>query len=98
MIPRDDFRRLDLRIGEIASAEPIDGSRRLLRIEVDLGDERRVLVAGLAGHYGPESLLGLQVAVLANIEPAVITGSNLRGCFSGPSAGPQPLSLRSTGP
>jgi methionine--tRNA ligase beta chain len=63
--------RMNLRIGEIVAAEALRGSTRLLRVEVDLGGERRVLVAGLAQHYGPEALVGLKVVVLANLAPAV---------------------------
>lgn len=92
-ISLDDFRRLDLRIGEIVSAEPIAGSSRLLRVAVDLGTEQRVLVAGLAGHYTPESLVGVQVAVLANIEPAVIHGVESQGMLLGADCGATPALL-----
>ncbi len=83
MISLDEFRRLDLRIGDIVSAEAIPGSARLLRVEVDLGGERRTLVAGLAKHYQPESLLGLKVVVLANLTPAVIHGVESQGMLLG---------------
>lgn len=83
MIALDDFKRMDLRIGEIVVAEKLAGSARLLRLEVDLGGERRVLVAGLAEHYRPEALLGSKVVVLANLAPAVIRGVESQGMLLG---------------
>ncbi len=53
MIGLDEFRRIDLRIGEILAAEQIVGTDRLLKVEVDLGGERRTLVAGIAHQYAP---------------------------------------------
>ena len=83
MIGLDEFKRLDLRVGEIVSATAIPGSARLLRVDVDLGGEHRVLVAGLARHYAPEALSGLQVVVLANLEAAVIHGVESQGMLLG---------------
>jgi len=83
MISLDDFKRLDLRVGEIVSAERIPGSARLLRVDVDLGTERRTLVAGLAEHYPPGSLNGFRVIVLTNLEPAVIRGVRSEGMLLG---------------
>jgi len=93
MISLDDFRRLDLRIGEIVSAQPMPGSTRLLRVEVDLGAERRVLVAGLAQHYASAALLGMKVIVLANIEPAFIRGVESQGMLLGADCGSIPALL-----
>jgi methionyl-tRNA synthetase len=83
MITVQDFRLLDLRVGQICSAGPIKGARRLLKVQVDLGQERRTLVAGLAAHYSPEDLIGLKVIVLANLEPATICGVDSQGMMLG---------------
>jgi methionyl-tRNA synthetase len=93
MISLDEFRRLDLRIGEIVSAESMLGSTRLLRVEVDLGAERRVLVAGLAQHYKPEALLGMKVIVLANVKPAIIRGVESQGMLLGADCDTTPALL-----
>ncbi len=94
MISLDEFRRLSLRVGEIVSAKAIEGSARLLRVEVDLGSERRVLVAGLAKHYPSESLLGLKVVVVANLLPAIIHGVESQGMLLGAAcAGAAPALL-----
>ena len=67
MVTVGEFQKFDLRIGTIVAAEPIPGSDRLLRIQVDVGAERRQVVAGVAAMYQPQELQGLQVVVLANL-------------------------------
>jgi len=79
MITFDDFKKLDLRAGTVLSAEKIKGSSKLLRLEVDLGFEKRQIVSGLAKHYQPEQLTGKQVIVVANLKPAVIHGVESNG-------------------
>lgn len=83
MISIQDFKRLDLRVGQIRLAEPIPGARRLLKVQVDLGQEQRTLVAGLAAYYTPEQLIGLKVIVVANLEPATIRGILSQGMMLG---------------
>ncbi len=83
MISLSDFKRIDLRIGEIVTAEPITGTDRLLKVQVDLGPEQRTLVAGLATSYTPHQLIGLKVIVVANLEPAVIRGVLSQGMLLG---------------
>lgn len=79
MISTEDFARLDLRIGEVVSARPVEGAKRLLLLEVDLGHERRTLVAGIAEYRSPHELLGKQIVVVVNLEPAVIRGLTSQG-------------------
>ncbi len=83
MITLDEFRRVDLRIGEIVAAEPMAGSERLLALTVDLGAERRTLVGGMAKSCRPEELRGLQVVVVANLKPARIRGVESQGMLLG---------------
>jgi methionyl-tRNA synthetase len=75
----DDFKKLDLRTGTVLSAEKIKGSDKLLRLDVDLGTEKRQIVSGLALHYTPEQMVGKQVIVITNLKPAVIRGVESRG-------------------
>lgn len=79
LIDIDTFRRLDLRVAQIVAAEQIPKADRLLRLEVDLGDERRQLVAGIAAFYQPEQLVGRKIVVVANLEPARLRGVESRG-------------------
>jgi len=69
----EEFARADLRVARVLSAEAVPGARKLLRLEIDLG-ETRTIVAGIAERYRPESLIGKQVVVVANLKPAKIRG------------------------
>ena len=62
-----------------SASEPIEGADRLLKLLVDLGSETRQLVAGIAEHYKPDALVGKQVIVVANLEPATIRGVESHG-------------------
>ena len=81
-----DFQKLDLRIARILTAEPIEGADRLLKLQVDLGTEKRQVVAGIAEHYTPETLVGKQVIIVANLEPATIRGVESHGMILAGSA------------
>lgn len=83
MITIDEFRRIDLRVGEITVAERIAGTDRLLKLTVDVGTETRVLVGSLGTGYRPEELVGLKVVVAANLQPATIRGIVSQGMLLG---------------
>ncbi|HPR66876.1 MAG TPA: methionine--tRNA ligase subunit beta, partial [Methanothrix sp.] len=75
----EDFKNLDIRIGEVLAAERIKGSDKLLRLIVDIGSEERQIVAGIAKTHSPEDLVGRRIVVLANLEPAKLFGVESRG-------------------
>ena len=76
----DEFKNADLRVGQITSAEPVEGSEKLLKLNVDLGEEvPRQILSGIAKHYAPESLVGKKVVVIANLEPRMLMGHESRG-------------------
>jgi len=75
----EEFLKLDLRAARVLAAERVPKSRKLLKLEVDLGDERRTLVAGIAEAYEPEALVGRVVAVVANLKPATVMGVESNG-------------------
>ena len=79
LISFTEFQKMDLRIGSIISAEPIQGADRLLKLIVDIGTEKRQVVAGIAEHYPTDSLIGKQVIVVANLEPATIRNVESHG-------------------
>jgi len=89
-----EFKRLDLRIGRVVSARRIPGTDKLLVLEVDLGGETRQLVAGLAPYYTPESLVGREVVVVANLEPKVIRGVRSEGMLLAADVDGRPVLLR----
>ena len=65
----DDFAKVDLRIARIVEAAPVEGADKLLRLVVDLGDERRTVFAGIRQAYAPEQLVGRLTVVVANLAP-----------------------------
>ncbi|MGB7531886.1 MAG: methionine--tRNA ligase subunit beta [Halobacteriota archaeon] len=79
IIDINEFAKLDLRIGRIANAERIEGSKKLIRLEVDIGNEQRQVVAGIAEQYRPENLIGELVPVLVNLKPAKLMGVESQG-------------------
>jgi methionine--tRNA ligase beta chain len=70
----DEFKRMDLRVGEIQKAERVEGTDKLLRLTVNIGTETRQMVAGVADTYPPDDLIGKKLVVIINLKPAVIRG------------------------
>jgi methionine--tRNA ligase beta chain len=79
MIHIDEFRKLELRVGVVKSAEAHPNADKLLVLKVDLGSEERQIVAGIRAHYQPEELVGKQVVVVANLETATLRGLESQG-------------------
>ena len=70
----DDFKRLQIRIATVTAAEPVPKSTKLLKLTLDVGGETRTIVAGIAEDYAPDQLVGKQIPVLVNLQPALIRG------------------------
>jgi len=79
MIDIDQFMEIELRTATITAAERVPETDKLMRLEVDLGDEQRQLVAGIAASYEAEDLPGMKIAVVANLKPATIRGVESNG-------------------
>jgi methionyl-tRNA synthetase len=75
----DDFRRVRLRTAKIVEAERVPKSNKLMRLQVEIGGERRQIVAGIAAQYEPEALVGRSVVVVANLKPAKLMGVESNG-------------------
>jgi methionyl-tRNA synthetase len=75
----DDFAKLDLRTGKILSAEKVEKADKLLKLEVDLGFEKRTIVSGIAMHFTPEEIIGRQVVVVVNLAPRKMKGITSNG-------------------
>ncbi|MEO5783728.1 MAG: methionine--tRNA ligase subunit beta, partial [Ginsengibacter sp.] len=75
----DDFAKLDLKVGTILSAEKVEKADKLLKIEVDMGFEKRIVVSGIALHFKPEDIVGKQVVVVANLAPRKMRGIESNG-------------------
>lgn len=74
-----EFQRIKLRTAKITAAERVEGTDRLLKIEVDLGDGKRTIVSGIAEQYSADSLVGKMVVVVTNLKPARIRGVDSNG-------------------
>lgn len=79
IITFDDFAKIDLRVGTILSAEKVEKADKLLKLEVDLGYEKRTIVSGIALHFKPEEIIGKQVTVVANLAPRKMRGIESAG-------------------
>jgi methionyl-tRNA synthetase len=87
----EDFQKLGLKVAEIKAAEKIQGSKKLLKLTVDLGNEVRVVVAGIAEVYTPDELLGRQVVVVTNLKPTKLMGVESNGMILAASVNGKPV-------
>ncbi len=74
-----DFSKVQLRVGKVLAAEPIPKSSKLLKLKVDIGSEKRQIVAGIGKKYTSEMLVGKKVVVVVNLKPAKLMGVESQG-------------------
>ncbi|HEY3153234.1 MAG TPA: methionine--tRNA ligase subunit beta [Candidatus Binatia bacterium] len=79
MISIDEFRKIELRVATIRSAEPHPNADKLMVLQIDLGSEQRQICAGIRSHYTVEELVGRQIVVVANLETAKLRGLDSQG-------------------
>ena len=75
----DDFRKIELKVATIKSAQAHPNADKLLVLQIDLGGEQRQICAGIRNHYTPEELVGKQIVVVANLETAKLRGLESQG-------------------
>lgn len=75
----DDFRKIELKVATVKSAEAHPNADKLLVLQIDLGGEQRQICAGIRNHYTPEELVGKQIVVVANLETAKLRGLESQG-------------------
>jgi methionyl-tRNA synthetase len=85
----EDFAKVEMRVGIVKSAEKVAGADRLLKVLVDIGDEVRQVLAGIAQYYAPEDLIGRKVVVVANLAPRKMRGQESNGMIVAASVGPE---------
>lgn len=90
----EDFEKLQIRIGLIVEAERVEGTDKLLKLQVDFTDEKRQIVSGIAEFYKPEQLIGKQFPFIINLEPRTIRGVESQGMILGISAGEKVVLLK----
>jgi methionyl-tRNA synthetase len=84
----EDFAKIEMRVGQVKSAERVVGADKLLQLQVDIGDEVRQIVAGIALAYKPEDLVGRKVVVVVNLQPRKLRGVESNGMIVAASSGP----------
>ncbi len=89
----DDFKKLEIRIGRILSAEKVKDTDKLLKLEIDLGTEKRQLVAGIAEYYESTQLVGRELPVLVNLEPRRIREIDSKGMILAVDVNGRPVLL-----
>lgn len=94
MITLDQFKGVELRVATIVASEPHPNADRLVVLQVDLGGERRQIVAGIRAHYEPATLVGRQVVVVANLEPAKLRGVESQGMLLAAADGDRVVLVR----
>ena len=79
MIDYAKFKEIELRAGTVLEAIAVEGSDKLLRLTVDIGTEKRQIIAGIARSYKPEELVGKQIIIVVNLEPRMLKGLESQG-------------------
>ena len=87
LISIDDFARVELHVAEVLEAEPVEKADRLLKLQLDLGSEKRQVVSGIAKHYQPEELKGMKVICVTNLKPVKLRGELSEGMILAASEG-----------
>lgn len=90
----EHFLQTEIKVASITAADTIPNSHKLLKLTVDLGSESRILVAGIAKEYSPTELLGRQVAVVTNLQPAKLMGVESQGMVLAASVDGKPVLLQ----
>lgn len=78
-IEYDDFAKMDIRVGTILAAEKVAKTKKLLKLTIDTGIDKRTIVSGIAEYYSPEEIIGKQVSVLVNLAPKALKGIESQG-------------------
>src|SRR3989338_10893592 len=94
MISFEDFKKLEIKIGKIEGADRVEGSDKLLKLQVDLGSETRQIIAGIGRFHAPEDIVGHEIVVLANLEHRTLLGHESQGMLLAADTGEVPVLLR----
>lgn len=86
MINYDQFSQIELKVATILEAERVEGSEKLIKLQLSLGEEKRQIVAGIGKSYQPEELIDKQIIIVANLEPRSLMGQESQGMLLAASA------------
>ena len=79
IVSYEEFKKVDLRVGKVISAEEVSGTDKLLKLEVSLGEETRIIVAGIRKHYSVKEILGKKIVMVKNLQPVNLRGIESQG-------------------
>jgi methionine--tRNA ligase beta chain len=96
MITIDDLAKVEIRVGTVLEAEPVEGSEKLIRCVVDFGEYQRQILSGVRKWYKPESLVGKQFVYVVNLEPRMMMGLESQGMLLA-ADGKKPMPLKPSG-
>lgn len=94
MIAFDDFKKVELKIARITEAEEVAGAEKLLKLQIDLGGEKRQIVAGIKKVYQAKDLIGREIVVVVNLEPRMVMGIESNGMLLAASDDAGPVLLK----
>jgi methionyl-tRNA synthetase len=94
MIAFDEFKKVELKIARIIEAEEVAGAEKLLKLQIDLGGEKRQIVAGIKKSYQAKDLIGREIVVAVNLEPRMVMGIESNGMLLAASDDTGPVLLR----
>ena len=94
MIAFDDFKKVELKIARITEAEEVAGAEKLLKLQIDLGGEKRQIVAGIKKSYQAKDLIGREIVVVVNLEPRMVMGIESNGMLLAATDDSGPVLLR----
>ena len=93
MITYDDFKKIELKIARIVEAEEVPSAEKLLKLQIDLGSEKRQIIAGIKKSYQAKDLIGKEIAVVTNLEPRMVMGLESNGMLLAASGDSGPIIL-----
>ena len=93
MVTFDDFKKIELKIAKVIEAEEVPGAEKLLKLQIDLGSEKRQIVAGIKKSYQTKDLIGREIVVVVNLEPRMVMGIESNGMLLAASDDTGPVLL-----
>ncbi|MFH1643407.1 MAG: methionine--tRNA ligase subunit beta [Patescibacteria group bacterium] len=94
MINFEEFKKIELKIATILKAEKVEESENLIKLEVDLGEEKRQILAGIQKYYETEKLVGRQIVIVVNLEPKEMMGLESQGMLLAANVDGKPVLLQ----
>lgn len=91
MIPFDDFAKVEMKVGKIMTCDPVEGSEKLLKLQVNFGEETRQILSGIAKWYTPEELVGKLGVFVTNLEPRQMMGFESQGMLLAANGEDKPI-------